>query len=83
MTNKKKTTQKQKENLFLQRLFFSSIAFFGTGENSILIETPMEPSTVTPIRERRRAQLSARLVEINKEFEDPLCNNKYLTDSSS
>lgn len=40
----------------------------------------MEPVTVTPIRERKRAQLSARLVEINKEFED---NNKYLTDSSS
>lgn len=40
-----------------------------TGDENVLVDTPVEPDTVTPISQRRRQQLSDRLVELNKEFE--------------
>lgn len=51
------------------------------GDETILVETPMEPVTVTPISQRRRQQLSDRLVELNKEFE--ISNKDSITDQFS
>lgn len=44
-------------------------SYLNTGDENVLVDTPMEPDTVTPISQRRRQHLSDRLVELNKEFE--------------